>query len=203
MFDSLTSRFSRVIKNLRGEARLTSQHTGSHARGAHGAAGSGRRAARRQGFRRARARERAGPGSRGQPHAGAGGGRRGLQRAGQADGREERRAEPRRSAAGRRPSRGTPGLGQDHHRRQARALVEARAQEEGAPRELRRLPPGGDRAARDAGETVGGRVLPLRGRREAGRYRAPRARARAHALRRRADRGQRGAARHRRADDAR
>ena len=135
------------------------ERAGRAARSAHRAAGGRRRAAGREAFHRRGARAGARPGGGRQPHAGAGAGRRGAPRTDAPDGRGERRARSRGCAAGGDPDGRPAGLGQDHHRRQARAAAEG-PEEEGADGFLRRLPPRRDRAVEDGGR-AGGRGISL------------------------------------------
>ena len=128
MLDNLTNRLSRVMKTLRGEARLTEANIRRRpARGAHGAARGRRRAAGGEGLHRAGEGEGARRGGRRQPHAGPGAGGRRAPRAHRPDGRRQRGAQPRRRAAGDHPDGRPAGLGQDHHARQARASCCARS----------------------------------------------------------------------------
>ena len=127
MLDNLTQRLSRVVKTLRGEARLTEANTQEMLREVRMAlleadvalpvvrefvAGSGQGAGRR---------------SRRQPQPRPGPGRRGPQGTDRADGRRPGRR-LRRTVAGRAAARRDPdgrpaGRGQDHHHRQAGALA--------------------------------------------------------------------------------
>ena len=216
MLDNLTQRLSRVVKTLRGEARLTEANTQEMLREVRMAlleadvalpvvrefvAGSGQGAGRR---------------SRRQPQPRPGPGRRGPQGTDRADGRRPGRR-LRRTVAGRAAARRDPdgrpaGRGQDHHHRQAGALAvrgpahSARPQdrqEESAGGVGRRLPSRRHRAVEGRGR-AGRRGLPaVRPQPEARGHRPQRDRPRTPPSLRRADPGHGRPPGHRRGHDAR
>ena len=150
MLDNLTARLAKIVKTIRGEARLTEANIQEALREVRVALLEADVALPVvKHFIDCGARRRARRGSGRQPDAGPGAGGRGAPRAHQADGRGERRPRSRHAAAGGDPDGGTAGLGQDHDHRQARALA-GQGQEEGRGGFRRRLSPGGDRAAEDA-----------------------------------------------------
>ncbi len=72
-----------------------------------------------------------------------------------AHGRAELRSQSARAAPGGRHARRTAGRRQDHDCRQARALADREAEQEGADGQHRRVSSGGDFAAADAGRSGG------------------------------------------------
>ena len=86
------------------------------------------------------------------------------------------------AAAGRDPDGRPAGRGQDHHHGQAGQAPDREAQEEGADRLGRRLPPGRHRAAQDGDQAGRRRMVPEHAGPEAGRHRPRRARLRQAAL---------------------
>ena len=102
------------------------------------------------------------------------------------------RHQPGGAAAGGDPDGRPAGRGQDHHHRQAGQAPDREAQEEGADGVRRRLPAGRHRAAEDGDGAGRRRVVPEHAGPEAGRHRARRARLRRAPVLRRA------AGRHRR-----
>ncbi len=162
------------------------------ARGAPGAARCRRRAPRGQDLHRrgqgARRRRR----SHQEPHARAGLHQGRARGADAAHGRAEHRPQPARAAPGGRDAGRPAGRRQDHQRRQARALADREAEQEGADGQHRRVPSGRHPAAADAGGAGGRGICAGACQRSAGGHRQARAhRGDAAGLRR-------AAARHRR-----
>ncbi len=109
MLDTLTGRLSRIVKTIRGEARLTESNVQDALREVRIALLEADCALPVvQGFHRRGAREGARRGGDRQPHARPGAGRGGAPRAHAPDGRGERRAGPRDAAA--RGASSWPGL---------------------------------------------------------------------------------------------
>ena len=204
MLDNLTQRLGRVVKTLRGEARLTEANID-------GALREVRMALLEADVAlpvvkdfiaavRAKAvgQEVVGSLTPGQALIGV------VQREARgAHGRRRCAAQPCDHATGGDPARGPAGRREDDQRRQARSHPSRPAEKKGAPGELRRLPAGGDRAAADARRAGRRRVLPLPRRSAAARHRGSRARLGAQALHGCRHRRHRRAPRHRRRDDAR
>ncbi len=187
MFDNLTSRFSRVIKNVaRRGAAHRSQHPGRAARGAHGAARGRRRAARWcRDFRRARARAarsaRKWSGSLTPGQAAVGVVYRELVAL---MGETNDALNLADAAARRRPARRTAGLGQDHHRAaSSRAGSSSSSKKKVLLASCDVYRPAAIEQLATLATQVEADFFPVGGRREAGRHRAARARPRAHALR--------------------
>ena len=126
-----------------------------------------------------------------------------ARRADRGDGFAGQRPQPQRAGAGGHPDGRPAGRGQDHHGRQARPAPQGTPQEEGDGGQRRRLSPGRDRAAADAGAAGRRAVLPVGCVAEARSHRARRDRRCAQVLRRRADRRHRRPHQHRRRDDGR
>jgi len=141
------------------------------ARSAHGLAGGGRGLARGARLHCPRQGQGPGPGGAGQPEAWAGAGRHRECRAGRHHGRRRGRHQPERPATRHHPDGRSAGCGQDHHHRQAGQAPGRKAQEEGADRVGRRVPPRGHRAAQDRDCPGRRRVVPLDPRPEAPRHR--------------------------------
>ena len=156
LFENLTAR---LVPHGRHPARPRPDHGRERrrepARGAHGAARGGCRAARGQGLHRARETEGARGGGHGEPVSRPGVRRNPAQGAGRTHAGRPWAVRAARAAAGRRVVSRPAGRGQDHHRRQTRALAD-RAEETGAAGEHGH-PPSGRRAAAAATGGTGGR----------------------------------------------
>ena len=175
MFDNLTERLSRVVKTMRGQARLTDDNIQEALREVRLALLEADVALPVVKDFVARVREKAHRrGGRRLAHAGPGVHRRRAPRADGVDGRRGRAAEPRDAAAGGFPARRAAGRRQDDDRREARAAVARGPEEEGAAGLGRRLSPGGDRATSHARKPGERRLLPVDAGPEAGGHRASR-----------------------------
>ena len=187
MASNLTDRLSRLVKTMRGQARITETNVQEMLREVRMALLEADVALPVVRDFIARVKDKAlGPGGRrlAQPRSGAG-----LHRAQgtrRHHGRGCGRHQPRRSAAGRHPDGRPAGRGQDHHHRQAGQAPDREAQEEGADRLRRRLPPGRHRTAEDGHQAGRRRMVRLDARPEAARHRRGRDRLRQASLLRRA-----------------
>src|SRR5713226_7544872 len=136
MLDNLTARLAKIVKQIRGEARLTEANIQDALREVRLAWREAADDFLAQGLRAHRVDEVLYHRQRGAP------------RARSPDGRGERRLESRDAAAGGDPDGGAAGLGQDHHLRQAREAAR-RGEEKSAAGVMRRLPSRRHRAAED------------------------------------------------------
>jgi signal recognition particle subunit SRP54 len=142
MLDNLTQRLGRVVKNLRGQARLTEDNISDMLREVRMALLEADVALPVVKDFIARVKEKAlgqeviGSLTPGQALVGVV-----PSRADRTDGRRQRRPQPRHPAAGRDPDVRPAGRGQDHHHGQARQVAQGAAEEEGADGQLRRLSP--------------------------------------------------------------
>jgi hypothetical protein len=192
---------SRRQDDARPGAHHREQRSGDAARGAHGPARGRCRPA--GGARLHRPRERQGARRRrgGFAHARPGAGGHRQPRTRRHHGRRRGRHQPRRAAAGGDPDGRPAGCGQDHDDGQAGQAPDRQAQEEGADRLGRRVPPGGHRAAQDRHEAGRRGMVPVLADRQAAGHRRGRARPCQAPLFRRAAGRHRRATGHRRGAD--
>ena len=141
MASALTDKLSRLVKEMRGQARITEANVQDMLREVRMALLEADVALPVVRDFIARVKDKAlGPGGAGLAVAGPGAGRHRQPRARRDHGRGRRRHQPAGAAAGGDPDGRPAGRGQDHHHRQAGQAPDREAQEEGADGLGRRLP---------------------------------------------------------------